>query len=183
MPDRTDTSLTWEHPGTPDCEPGQQLFDPRHGVVVVEEVELRMVNGQPTEYLAVRTVEGNLRILVPLASADAALRPLMSADEATVVLAELGTDPKPTAVWSGQGFAEMQRRAVERSPLSVAGVVRDLSAKAAEARLRSVEQTLLSKGTDLLAAELSVALDLTRPETLDLIDEALEQGRRAAADS
>jgi CarD family transcriptional regulator len=182
MSDRTDTSLTWEYQGAPDVAPGQQLFDPRHGVVVVEEVEIRMVNGQPTEYLAVRTIEGNLRILVPLTSAAAALRPLMNAGEATIVLAELGSDPKPTAVWSGQGFAEMQRRAVERSPLSVAGVVRDLAAKASEARLRSVEQTLLSKGTDMLAAELAVALELTRPETMDLIDEALEQGRKPSAD-
>ena len=148
----------------------------------MESIQTRVLNGQPTTYVSVRTLEGNLRILLPLASAaESSLRRLISAEEAGAVLAELGAPSQPMPGWTAQSFAELQRKTVGRNPLSVAGVVRDLAAKGDGARLRPNEQSLLTKATELLAAELAVALELTRPQALARIDAALADGRRARA--
>jgi RNA polymerase-interacting CarD/CdnL/TRCF family regulator len=176
------TTRTWEESALPPCHPGQQLFDARHGIVVVDDIEARMLQGRPVDYMALHTVEGALRILLPLASASAgSLRGLINAQEASAVLAELGAQSQPIPAWTTHSFAELQNRMFGRNPLVVAGIVRDLAAKAAEARLRSNEQTMLTKGTDLLAAELSAALQLTRRETSVRMNEALEAGRRVTA--
>jgi RNA polymerase-interacting CarD/CdnL/TRCF family regulator len=127
--------------------------------------------------VVVRTVERDLRILVPLESAPAGLRRVINAEEAGAVLAELEAEAQPTPVWTTQSFADLQRKAFGRSPLVVAGIVRDLTAKATGARLRSNEQILLARATDLVAAELGVALRLTRNETAVRMAAALEVGR------
>jgi CarD family transcriptional regulator, regulator of rRNA transcription len=170
---------TWEERTPPPTSSGQHLFDSRHGVVVVEDTQTRVLNGQPTTYVAVRTLEGNLRILLPLASAaESSLRRLISTEEASAVFAELGAVSQPMPDWTSQSFAELQRKTVGRNPLFVAGAVRDLAAKGAGARLRPNEQTLLTKATELLAAELAIALELTRRQALACIEAALEHGRR-----
>ena len=175
---RVESAATaWEESSLPACTAGQKLFDARHGVVVVEGVETRVLRGRPAAYVVVRTVERDLRILVPLESAPAGLRRLINAEEAGAVLAELEAQAQPTPVWTTQSFADLQRKAFGRSPLVVAGIVRDLTAKATGVRLRSNEQTLLSKATDLVAAELGAALRLTRSETAVRMAAALEAGR------
>lgn len=179
-PSERTTSTAWEESSLPVCTAGQQLFDARHGVVVVEGIETRMLQGRPAAYVTVRTVERDLRLLVPLESAPVGLRRLINAEEADAVLAELGAEAQPTPVWTTQSFAELQRKAFGRSPLVVAGIVRDLTAKATGARLRSNEQILLTKATDLVAAELAAALRLTRSETVMRMAAALERGQRLA---
>src|SRR5207249_4899281 len=149
-------------------------------VVVVEGIETRAPQGRPAAYVIVRTVERDLRILVPLESAPAGLRRLINTQEADAVIAELGAEAQPTPVWTNQGFAELQKKAFGRNPLVVAGIVRDLTAKATGARLRSNEQVLLAKATDLVAAELGAVLRLTRSETARRMAAALETGRRLA---
>ena len=169
--------MAWEESSLPPCTAGQQLFDARHGVVVVEGVETRVLQGRPAAYVIVCTVERALRILVPLESASAGLRRLINAEEASAVFAELEAEAQPIPVWTTQSFAELQRKAFGRSPLVVAGIVRDLTAKATRARLRSNEQTLLARASDLVAAELGAVLRLTRHETAVRMAAALEVGR------
>ena len=160
------TSRAWEESAPPPCSLGQELFDSRHGIVVVDRVEMRMLQGRLVDYVALHTVQGALRILLPLASTPSgSLRRMINAQEARAVLAELGAESQPIPAWTTQSFAELQNKTFGRNPLVVAGVVRDLAAKAAEARLRSNEQALLVRGTDLLAVELGAALQLTRHET------------------
>jgi RNA polymerase-interacting CarD/CdnL/TRCF family regulator len=175
------TTRAWEESALPPCSPGQQLFDSRHGIVVVDDLESRMLQGRLVDYVALHTVQGSLRILLPLASAPAgSLRRLINAQEASAVLAELGAESQPTPAWTSHSFAELQNKTFGRNPLVVAGIVRDLAAKAAGGRLRSNEQTLLIRGTDLLATELGAALQLTRREAAVRMDEALEAGRTIA---
>jgi RNA polymerase-interacting CarD/CdnL/TRCF family regulator len=176
------TTWAWEEAALPPCAPGQQLFDSRHGIVVVDDIESRMLQGQLVDYVALRTMQGSLRILLPLASATSgSLRRLINAREASAVLAELGAEIQPIPAWTALSFSELQHRTFGRNPLVVAGIVRDLAAKAAEARLRSNEEALLVRGIDLLAAELGAALQLTRRETAARMNEALDAGRRIAA--
>jgi RNA polymerase-interacting CarD/CdnL/TRCF family regulator len=148
-------------------------------LVVVDDVEPRMLQGRLVDYVALHAAQGGLRILVPLASASTgSLRRLINAQEAATVFAELAAQSQPIPAWTSHSFAELQGKTFGRDPLAVAGVVRDLSAKAAAGRLRSNEQALLARATELLASELEAALQLTREETAVRMDEALEAGRR-----
>jgi RNA polymerase-interacting CarD/CdnL/TRCF family regulator len=148
----------------------------------VDDIESRMLQGRLVDYVALHTVQGALRILLPLASAPSgSLRRLINAQEACAILAELGAESQPIPAWTTHSFAELQNKTFGRNPLVVAGIVRDLAAKAAAARLRSIERALLVRGTDLLAAELGAVLQLTRRETAVRMDEALDAGRRVTA--
>jgi len=172
---------TWEEPVLPPCPPGQQLFDSRHGVVVVESVERRMLQGRLAAYVALRTVQGDLRILLPLASAPTgSLRRLINAQEVRSIFAELSAESQPTPAWTAQSFGQLQIKLFGRNPLVVAAIVRDLRAKADGGRLHFNEKALLARGTELLVAELSTALQITRRDAALRMEGALESGRTVA---
>jgi CarD family transcriptional regulator len=172
-----DRPEAWLLPPDPDCYVGSLLFDPRHGVVEVESIESRERHGTWTEYLTLRVVAQQLRILVPRATADeGVIRRLITSDEAFAVLDELGREPQPTPAWSSFGFAEAQRKMLGRNPLVVAGLVRDLGAKNRGKGLRSTERTLLERGVQLLAAELALALHVSSEQARRRMDDALAAG-------
>lgn len=151
----------WVLPPDPDCSIGQQLFDPRHGIVVVERVESRVRDGHATEYLSLSVLDQELVLLVPREGMGGGpVRRVITSDEADAVLEELGREPQVMPAWTTQGFAKVQHMVLGRNPLVVAAAVRDLSAKAGGKGLGVTDRTLFDRGAALLAAELGVALGL-----------------------
>lgn len=149
----------WSLPPDPDWTVGGQLFDPRHGVVVVERVESRERGGETTEYLSLSVVDQELVLLVPrTAMAAGPVRRVITQEEAGAVLDELGREPVEMAPWTSQGFAKVQRLVLGRNPLLVAATIRNLSAKAGGKGLGTTDRALFDRGAALLAAELGVAL-------------------------
>jgi RNA polymerase-interacting CarD/CdnL/TRCF family regulator len=177
----SDTLLpTWMRSPEPACTPGGHLFHVRHGVVVVEQVEPREGEGVPASVVVVRTLDTGLTISVPLASVErSGLRRVIDPGEAEVILAKLREQPGPLPAWSPRSFEATQRTVFGRDPLAAAAMLRDLHGRAGRAKLRSRERPLLSTGMELLAAELAVALGVTKPEAMARIDEALRAGGHA----
>jgi CarD family transcriptional regulator len=153
------TPDAWVVPPDPDCAVGGQLFDPRHGVVVVERVESRERDGRATEYLTLSVPGQQMVLLVPAETIGAGgLRRVITAEEASAVLEELQSEPAAMPTWTAQGFVKVRRRVLSRNPLVVAGAVRDLAAKAVGKGLGPTDRQLFETGAGLLASELGVAL-------------------------
>ncbi|MGH2687683.1 MAG: hypothetical protein ACRDKW_02590, partial [Actinomycetota bacterium] len=168
----------WVLPPDPDCAVGRQLFDPRHGVVVVERVEFRKRNGRTTEYLSLSVVDQELVLLVPRVTAAAGpVRRMITPEEADAVLEELGREPRAMAPWTTQGFAKVQRLVLGRNPLVVAAAIRDLSAKAGGKGLGTTDRVLFDRGAALLAAELGTALGVGTTRARRLMGAALATHR------
>lgn len=158
--------------------PGDVLVHPQHGVVVLEAVETRWVDGHDVDYVVLSGARG-LTILAPCdALHEIGVRRPIGKVRAREVLRALASPPTPVPPFSSREHRELRRRVHSGDPVAVAEVLRDLAAKESARRgsgrrLSSSERQLFLKATDILASELAAALPTTLERATARIAQAI----------
>lgn len=153
--------------------PGDTVVHPQHGTATVEGFVVKDVGKGPEDYLELYVEGSSLKIMVPADAVQAAgIRNLSTRAEAEVILVILAEPSDVPEAWAERNASSVAR--VKSHDLAqMAMVVRDLSRH--ELRrgkpLTMGEKNLFGGCLDILARELSLALDRSEEDTKALIVE------------
>ncbi len=138
---------------------GDKVVYPMYGAGVIDEVEEKVVDGNPEVYYHVSLPVGNLRLtLSDRKSAVAGLRPVL--DEAELLAQLAGVSKKPVVFnsnWNQRHKENLEKMKTGRLD-EVADVYRRLILRERERSLSSAEKKLLNTARQILVSEMSYVL-------------------------
>ena len=140
---------------------GELAVYPGHGVVRIQELCHQEIAGEQRQFLVLRRLEDQSRILVPREKAEGVgLRGLIGRKEATriweILRSPTGERPKSAVTWSRQ-FRDYRDKIKGGSIFEVAEVLRDLLQLQREKELSFGERKMLDSARSLLVHELAAA--------------------------
>lgn len=155
---------------------GQIVIHPQHGPATVTKVTSRVVQGQRRRYLFLHVHADDMSVALPADSAEEiGLRPVMDAARVREVLDTLAAEGEPfDKVWSRR-FKYNTERLRSGDLLRIAGLIRDVTRRDDEVRVSYGEATMLGEATDLLTAELAIALGVSRERTVEVVQTAVRE--------
>ncbi len=139
---------------------GQLAVYPGHGVAEIEALQTREIGGEKCEFLVLRKLEDESRILIPTDRvAEAGLRGVMKrkeADQVWEILRRRKSGRRKAMPWSRQ-FREYQDKLRDGGIFETAEVLRDLLQLQHTKELSFGERKLLESARSLLVQELAAA--------------------------
>lgn len=153
---------------------GDKVLYPTHGAGVIDSIEEKTLLGEKKSYYTMRMPVGDMKVMVPLESADAAgLRRVVSKSEAENVIKKLATDePYENSSWNRR-FRENSEKIRSGNIYLVASVVRALTIRERERGLSTGEKKMLSDSRQILISELVLSLDKTKEEVSEMIEKSI----------
>lgn len=153
---------------------GDKVLYPTHGAGVIDSIEEKTLLGEKKSYYTMRMPVGDMKVMVPLESADAAgLRRVVSKSEAENVIKKLATDePYENSSWNRR-FRENSEKIRNGNIYLVASVVRSLTIRERERGLSTGEKKMLSDSRQILISELVLSLDKTKEEVSEMIEKSI----------
>ena len=153
---------------------GDKVLYPTHGAGVIDSIEEKTLLGEKKSYYTMRMPVGDMKVMVPLESADAAgLRRVVSKSEAENVIKKLATDePCENSSWN-RLFRENSEKIRSGNIYLVASVVRSLTIRERERGLSTGEKKMLSDSRQILISELVLSLDKTKEEVSEMIEKSI----------
>ncbi len=153
---------------------GDKVLYPTHGAGVIDSIEEKTLLGEKKSYYTMRMPVGDMKVMVPLESADAAgLRRVVSKSEAENVIKKLATDePCENSSWNRR-FRENSEKIRSGNIYLVASVVRSLTIRERERGLSTGEKKMLSDSRQILISELVLSLDKTKEEVSEMIEKSI----------
>lgn len=153
---------------------GDKVLYPTHGAGVIDSIEEKTLLGEKKSYYTMRMPVGDMKVMVPLESADAAgLRRVVSKSEAENVIKKLATDePYENSSWNRR-FRENSEKIRNGNIYLVASVVRSLTIREHERGLSTGEKKMLSDSRQILISELVLSLDKTKEEVSEMIEKSI----------
>lgn len=153
---------------------GDKVLYPTHGAGVIDSIEEKTLLGEKKSYYTMRMPVGDMKVMVPLESADAAgLRRVVSKSEAENVIKKLATDePYENSSWNRR-FRENSEKIRIGNIYLVASVVRSLTIRERERGLSTGEKKMLSDSRQILISELVLSLDKTKEEVSEMIEKSI----------
>lgn len=163
---------------------GQKLVHPMHGAGVVDEIVERTIDGETASYYALRLALERVLLYIPIQSSDAlGIRPVCTPQEANEILEALPGLEIDTSVSWNQRYRTNMDHLRSGNLLEVAGVVKALTLRDRRRGLSTGEKRMLGLSKQILASELSLALDRDPEEMKTVVVELLcPRGRRARKD-
>jgi CarD family transcriptional regulator len=137
---------------------GDKVVYPMHGAGVIEAVEEREILGEKQRYYILRIPMGDMRVMVPLESAeDVGLRSVIDKDDVKKVYEVLGSDrTKMSSNWNRRYRANLEKIRTG-DVFAVAEVVRNLAYRDKEKGLSTGERRMLDNAMQILVSELVIA--------------------------
>lgn len=153
---------------------GDKVLYPTHGAGVIDSIEEKTLLGEKKSYYTMRMPVGDMKVMVPLESADAAgLRRVVSKSEAENVIKKLATDETcENSSWNRR-FRENSEKIRSGNIYLVASVVRSLTIRERERGLSTGEKKMLSDSRQILISELVLSLDKTKEEVSEMIEKSI----------
>lgn len=153
---------------------GDKVLYPTHGAGVIDSIEEKTLLGEKKSYYTMRMPVGDMKVMVPLESADAAgLRRVVSKSEAENVIKKLAADePCENSSWNRR-FRENSEKIRSGNIYLVASVVRSLTIRERERGLSTGEKKMLSDSRQILISELVLSLDKTKEEVSEMIEKSI----------
>ena len=153
---------------------GDKVLYPTHGAGVIDSIEEKTLLGEKKSYYTMRMPVGDMKVMVPLESADAAgLRRVVSKSEAENVIKKLAKDePCENSSWNRR-FRENSEKIRSGNIYLVASVVRSLTIRERERGLSTGEKKMLSDSRQILISELVLSLDKTKEEVSEMIEKSI----------
>jgi CarD family transcriptional regulator len=141
---------------------------PGHGVVRVDSLRTQEIGGNPVEFLVLRLIEDDSRILVPVGNtARLGLREVIDRTEASqirkILRARTRTPPRGGGPWSRR-FRDYQEKLRRGSIFEMAEVLSDLLRLQLEKELSFGEQRMLDSAWTRIVYELAAAESLPPEE-------------------
>lgn len=139
---------------------GEKIVHPMHGAGFVDDIVERTIDGQTESYYALRLALERVLLYIPVKSSDTlGIRPICSAESAQELLGALpGLKIDPNMNWNRR-YRENMDRLRSGDLLEVAGVVKALTLRDRRRGLSTGEKKMLGLSKQILASELSLALD------------------------
>ena len=139
---------------------GDKIVHPMHGAGFVDEIVERTIDGETESYYALRLALERVLLYIPIRTSDAlGVRPVCTQDTAYEILGKLpGLEIDPTVNWNRR-YRENMDRLRSGNLLEVAGVVKALTLRDRRRGLSTGEKRMLGLSKQILASELSLALN------------------------
>ena len=142
---------------------GDRIVHPLHGAGVIEDIVERTIDGAPQQYYAMRPMLGDTQLFIPVdACGKLGVRPVCSRDEAEQLLQRLDQVTRSQEKGWNQRYRENMLHIRSGNLSEVAQVIKSLAARDRERGLSTGEKKMLVSARQILASELSVAVDRPR---------------------
>lgn len=138
---------------------GDRVFYPMHGAGIIENIETKSIGGQEREYYAVKTLCGNILLMLPVDGGKISLRDIISKEKAEEIItyfSECEVDPQ--ASW-GRRYKENMERLKGGFPEDTVEVVKALMIRDKTVGLSTGDRQVMVMAKNILCSELSVAMD------------------------
>ena len=153
---------------------GDKVAYPMHGAGVVENIEDRQILGEVKSYYIVRTLHGNMQIMVPVSGCEqVGLRYIVGPGAIDDVMNVLAADSTPMDEnWNRRNRANMDR--MKTGDLNeVAAVIRNLLRVDRVKKLSTGEKKLLNNARQILASEMMLVNNISETEAQQRIESAV----------
>jgi CarD family transcriptional regulator len=156
---------------------GDKVVYPNHGIGVIEEIEKREIGAAGSEFLRLRIMANDSRVMVPRGNTDnVGLRPIVSKKEVDDVFDVLKDNSvKVFDDWKGR-FQENSDKMRTGSITEVAKVFKSLSHLALQKNLSYRERRMLDRARYLIVSEIAEVSKLTEAEAEVKVDRAVAHG-------
>ncbi|NUL49347.1 CarD family transcriptional regulator [Cellulosimicrobium funkei] len=155
-------------------EVGETVVYPHHGAAKIEEIKMRIIQGEEKMYLKLKVAQGDLTIEVPAENVDlVGVRDVVDQEGLERVFGVLQAEftEEPTN-WSRRYKANLEKLA-SGDVIKVAEVVRDLWRRDQDRGLSAGEKRMLAKARQVLVSELALAKKTSEDDAAELLDETL----------
>ena len=156
---------------------GETVVYPNHGAAVIENIEMRKIKGEDTQYLVLRIVaQQDLVVRVPACNLDlVGVRDVVDKEGLDRVFDVLrAAHAEEPTNWSRRYKANLEKLH-SGDVMKVAEVVRDLWRRERERGLSAGEKRMLAKARDILVGEVALAEKSTKDEAETLLDKVLTE--------
>ncbi len=153
---------------------GQKVVYPNHGVAIVEEIEIRDIDGRSDEYYLLRLRFNNSLVMVPTRNADEiGLRRPIADSQCQTLLNVLAQDfSTPPTEWKNR-FREFSDRMRTGDVFSVAEVLKTLTFLNQQKPLSFREKRMLDRARYLVISELALVHNQSEANIEPRVDQAL----------
>lgn len=162
---------------------GQKVAYPSQGVCMVEDIEKKTIGDRSMKFYALRVLNDNSVILVPLANAESVgIRPIISSIQCKRLISKLSEDFEPVSCDWKTRSRQFTEQLQSGDIFQAADVLKKLTFLSREKKLSFREQTLLEKAKFLIVSEVASAEssdeEALRSEVEHLIDLACRKHAR-----
>jgi CarD family transcriptional regulator len=153
---------------------GDKVVYPHHGAATIEKREKKEAFGKKQDYLVLRLAYGDLTLMVPADNAEEiGLRDVINDEEVEEVFAVLRKkEARMPTNWSRR-FKNHVEKLKSGDIYQVAEVVRNLTIRENDKGLSAGEKRMLGKARQILASELTFALNVDEETAEIKLDEVL----------
>lgn len=144
---------------------GDRVAHPLHGAGIISAVEQKRIDGVVRSYYVMRLPFGDMLIKFPQDTCEqVGVRPILSGDELLDILRrvpDIDLDMEPN--WNKR-YRENMQRIRSGDLLTVSGVIKGLLRRDSVRSLSTGERKMLHAAKQILASELSLAMELSYDE-------------------
>lgn len=150
---------------------GDRVIYPHHGAAEITAIETREEFDEQIVYIVLRTIHGDLTLLVPHDKTDeVGMRPPIDEDDVEDLFDLLGKkEIREPANWSRR-FKNHQEKLKSGDIYQVAEVVRNLALRQSSKGLSAGEKSMLEKSRQILVSELSISMDVSEDEARSQVE-------------
>ena len=162
---------------------GQKVIHPRYGVGRIINVEHQELVEGFKHYYVIKIPDKRLTVRVPMRKTDElGVRPVMSRAKLARVLDTLRSMPRQLPEDSKERQTRIREKLRTGRPIQIAKAVRDLTWHKRLAHFTKPDSDLLSRGRELLAAEIALVTDSEVADVNKTIDAALAVAMASESD-
>ncbi|MCL2356108.1 MAG: CarD family transcriptional regulator [Defluviitaleaceae bacterium] len=148
---------------------GDRIVYPLYGAGVIEDVEIKEIEGEAQTYYVLNIPVGNLKIMISAAKAEAQkVRPIHSGDEIKAMLAQAAEIAMPDN-WN-QRYKENMERIKSGELSQVAVVFYNLLLRERERGLSTAEKKMMTTAKQIILSELILALDIEKEDADEIME-------------
>ena len=163
---------------------GDSVVYPLHGAGTIEAIEEREVSGLMHRYYAMRIPLGDMKVLIPVDSAEKiGVRDIITEDEADKVIEEFKVVESDTGLNWNKRFRENMVKIKSGNIYEVAAVVKSLMMRDKQKGLSTGERKMLANAKQILISEIVMSkkttYDVVDKQLRDIIEEQMLQKTKA----
>jgi len=153
---------------------GQKVVYPNHGIGTIEEIDIRHINGEQSEFYLLRLCATNSLVMVPTRNADeVGLRQPIGNNQCEALLKILSKDfSAPPTDWKDR-FKDFSDKMRSGDIFSVAEVLKTLTYMSRLKPLSFREKRMLERARYLVVSELALVCGLPEARVGPKVDSAL----------
>ena len=155
---------------------GDKVVHPMHGAGVIDSIVRKKVAGKVQDYYLLKLSTGSMMVMIPTEHSDEiGVRPVVSGQEATHILSEMGDiQVDMTSNWN-QRYRENMLRIKSGNLLEVAKVVKGLMYRETQKGLSTGERKMLHSAKQILISELVLAQSMPYEAVEERVNKVLHQ--------